>query len=233
MESTRKKQLNRMFNPRGLAFFGGIASPGAFGNLIALSQIRYGYKGKLYPISPRGGDIAGHKIFKNLDEVKGPIDLACVSVPARAVPEVLQDCLAHGVTGVQVHSSGFAETGKIEGIELQKEIVRIARQGLRIVGPNCFGLHSPKGGITLLPGSDFNKEPGPAALISQSGGDGKPGRSKRGNRCGDHPAKNARPLPIPWFSSVQQCAKGPARHQPCGCAGNVSRAFGCIENKNL
>lgn len=170
MEQTRKDQLDRMFNPRGLAFFGGIASPGAFGNLIALSQIRYGYKGKLYPISPKGGEIAGHKIFKSLDEVKGPIDLACVSVPARAVPEVLQDCLAHGVTGVQVHSSGFAETGKIEGIELQKEIVRIARQGLRIVGPNCFGLHSPKGGITLLPGSDFNKEPGPAALISQSGG---------------------------------------------------------------
>lgn len=170
MEQSSKDQLDRMFAPRGLAFFGGIASPGAFGNLIALSQVRYGYKGNLCPISPKGGEIAGHKIYKSLDEVKVPIDLACVSVPARAVPEVLQDCLAHEVTGVQVHSSGFAETGKIKGIELQKEIVRIARQGLRIVGPNCFGLHSPKGGITLLPGSDFSKEPGPVALISQSGG---------------------------------------------------------------
>ncbi len=170
MESTRKKQLDRMFNPRGLAFFGGIASPGTFGNLIALSQIRYGYDGNLYPISPKGGEIGGHKIFKSLDEVQGPIDLACISVPAKAVPEVLQDCLDHGVNGVQVHSSGFAETGKAEGIDLQKQIVHIARQGLRIVGPNCFGLHSPKGRITVLPGSDFNKEPGPVALISQSGG---------------------------------------------------------------
>lgn len=170
MENKRKDQLDRMFNPRGLAFFGGIASPGAFGNLIALSQIHYGYKGSLYPISPKGGEIAGHKIYKNLDAVEGPVDLACVSVPARAVPEVLQDCLDHGVNGVQVHSSGFAETGKEEDIELQREIVRIARQGLRIVGPNCFGLHSPKGGITVLPGSDFSKEPGSVALISQSGG---------------------------------------------------------------
>ncbi|MEN8243914.1 MAG: CoA-binding protein [Thermodesulfobacteriota bacterium] len=170
MNHTKKDQLDRMFNPKGLAFFGGIASPGAFGNLIALSQIRYGYKGSLYPISPKGGKIAGHKIYKSLDEVPGPVDLACVSVPARAVPEVLQDCLDHGVNGVQVHSSGFAETGKDEGIELQREIVRIARQGLRIVGPNCFGLHSPKGGITVLPGSDFSKEPGSVALISQSGG---------------------------------------------------------------
>jgi len=170
MENTRQKQLDRMFNPRGIAFFGGIATPGAFGNMIALSQIRYGYKGNLYPISSKGGEIAGHKIFKSLDEVKGPVDLACVSVPALAVPIVLRDCLDHGVNGVQVHSSGFAETGKREGIELQEEITQIARQGLRIVGPNCFGLHSPKGGITVLPGSDFSKEPGHVALISQSGG---------------------------------------------------------------
>ena len=170
MEKTKKDQLDRMFNPRGLAFFGGIASPMAFGHLIALSQIRYGYKGNLYPISPKGGEIAGHKIFKSLDEVQGPIDLACVSVPARAVPEVLQDCLNHGVNGVQVHSSGFAETGKREGVELQKKLDQIAREGLRIVGPNCFGLHCPKGGITLLPGSDFSKAPGPVALVSQSGG---------------------------------------------------------------
>ena len=153
-------QLERMFTPRGVAFFGGIASPGAFGNLIALSQIRYGYKGNLYPISPKGGEIGGHKIYKSLSAVEGPVDLACVSVPARAVPEVLQECLDHRVNGVQVHSSGFAETGTEEGIELQKKIVRVARQGLRIVGPNCFGLHSPKGGITVLPGSDFSKEPG-------------------------------------------------------------------------
>ena len=170
MDHMGKDQLDRMFNPRGLAFFGGIATPGAFGNLIALSQVRYGYRGNVYPVSPQGGEIAGHKIYKSLNEVKGPVDLACISVPARAVPDVLQDCLDHGVNGVQVHSSGFAETGRQEGLELQEKLVRIARQGLRIVGPNCFGLHSPKGGITVLPGSDFSREPGPVALISQSGG---------------------------------------------------------------
>ena len=170
MENKNREALDRMFCPRGIAFFGGISSPGAFGNMIALSQIRYGYKGDLYPISPKGGEIAGHKIFKSLDEVQGPVDLACVSVPAKAVPAVLQDCLEHGVNGAQVHSSGFAETGRTEDIERQKQIVRIARRGLRIVGPNCFGLHSPKGGITILPGSDFSKEPGPLSLISQSGG---------------------------------------------------------------
>ena len=170
MDQEKQRALDRIFNPRGMALFGGIGTPGAFGYLIALSNIRYGYKGALYPISPKGGEIAGQRIFKSLDEVDGPVDLASISVPARAVPAVLRDCLKHGVAGAQVHSSGFAEVGTPEGLALQQEIVGIAQQGLRIVGPNCFGIHCPRGGITLLPGSNFAKEPGDVAFISQSGG---------------------------------------------------------------
>ncbi len=170
MKPEERQQLDRMFNPRGFALFGGISTPISFGQLILLSQIRYGFKGRLYPISPRGGEIAGLKIYKSLEEVEGPIDLASVSVPARAVPGILRDCLNNGVAGVQIHSSGFVETGEEEGAALESEILRIAANGIRVVGPNCFGIHNPRGGITLLPGFDFSREPGPVAMISQSGG---------------------------------------------------------------
>jgi acyl-CoA synthetase (NDP forming) len=159
-----------MFSPRGIAFFGGVNTPASFGHLVLLSQMRYGYQGRLYPVSEKGGTVAGVPILKSLAEADGPVDLAAVSVPASAVPEVLRQCLANGVAGVQVHSSGFGETGEAEGRRLQDELKAIANQGLRIIGPNCFGLHSPAGGITVLPGSDFSKEPGGLALISQSGG---------------------------------------------------------------
>ncbi len=170
MEIEERRQLDRIFNPRGMALFGGISNPGAFGYLVALSQIRYGYRGNLYPISSKGGEIAGRRIYRSLDEVDGPVDLASISVPAKAVPGILRDCLKHGVAGAQVHSSGFAELGDSEGIALQEEVIQIAQKGLRIVGPNCFGIHCPRGGITLLPGYDFPKEPGSVAFISQSGG---------------------------------------------------------------
>ena len=58
-----------MFAPRGIAVFGGISRPGAFGNLIALSLIRYGYPGKLYPISSKGGELNGLPIYKHLEDV--------------------------------------------------------------------------------------------------------------------------------------------------------------------
>jgi len=170
MIEKKSNPLDRIFAPRGIAVFGGISRPGAFGNLIALSLIRYGYSGKLYPISSKGGELNGHIIYKCIEEVDGPVDLASISVPAKFVPDILRSCLRHGVTGAQIHSSGFAEIGSPEGLALQEEVAAIAREGIRIVGPNCFGIHSPRGGITLLPGSDFSRKPGSVALLSQSGG---------------------------------------------------------------
>lgn len=170
MEPDAKEKLDRLFNPRGLAFFGGAAKPASFGYLVMAGQVRYGYSGGIYPISEHGDQALGYPIYKSLSEVPGPVDLASISLPARAVPAVLQECLDHGVAGVQIHSSGFAETGEEEGIALQEEIVKFSKKGLRVLGPNCFGIHCPKGGITVLPGSDFSKESGSTAFISQSGG---------------------------------------------------------------
>lgn len=170
MIKEKQEQLNRMFNPRGLALFGGAGTDGSFGHRTIQSQILYGYKGNLYPISKNGGEISGFKVYKKLSDIKDPVDLAMLSVPAKAVPGILRQCLAHGLAGVQIHSSGFSETGTETGKKLEAEIAEIAAKGLRVVGPNCFGIHSPGGGFTILPGYRLSKKPGPVALISQSGG---------------------------------------------------------------
>jgi acyl-CoA synthetase (NDP forming) len=159
-----------MLHPGGLAVFGAVHEPGKFGHMILQSLLRYGYGGTLYPIHSGGGEVLGLKVYPSLEAVPGPVDLACVCVPADAVPGVLRVCAARGVAGAEILSSGFAETGTPEGKALQAEIVGIARTGIRILGPNCFGAHCPKGGITILPGFDFAREPGTVAFMSQSGG---------------------------------------------------------------
>ena len=46
-----------------------------------------------------------------------------------------------------VISGGFAETGP-EGVRLQQHIVDTARSGgLRLVGPNCFGIINTRNGL--------------------------------------------------------------------------------------
>jgi acyl-CoA synthetase (NDP forming) len=170
MNIKKRQALDRMFHPRGIAVFGAVHEAGKFGHMVIQSLVHYGYKGRIYPIHAGSEKVMGLKVFKNLMEVEGPVDLACVCVPADKVPGVLQDCLRHGVAGAQIISSGFAETGEAHGKDLQEEVSRISLKGLRVLGPNCFGAHCPAGGITILPGFDFSKNPGPVSLISQSGG---------------------------------------------------------------
>jgi len=74
------------------------------------------------------------------------------------------------VRGAEVFTAGFAETGDARAMALERELALIARRGIRIIGPNCFGIYCPASGLTLLPGGDFPRESGPVAFISQSGG---------------------------------------------------------------
>jgi acyl-CoA synthetase (NDP forming) len=166
----QREKLDCMFHPRGVAVFGAVHEPAKFGHMMLQTLIRYGYSGRLYPVQSQGGEVYGLRVYRSLGEVEGPVDLACVCVPAAGVPGVLRECLARGVAGAQVLTSGFAETGEAEGMALQRELTEIASRGIRVLGPNCFGAHVPRGGITLIPGYDFAKDAGPVALISQSGG---------------------------------------------------------------
>ncbi len=157
-----------MCHPRGIAIFGS-AKMGSFACSITASHILYGYKGKIYPVSKSGDTIGDVKVIRSLSEADGPVDLAIIAVPAPAVLDVMMECQAHGVAGVTIQTSGFAETGA-DGVAVQDEIAEIARQGLLTIGPNCFGIHCPKGGLTYLPGVDYQKSPGNVGLVFQSGG---------------------------------------------------------------
>lgn len=170
MTRAERNRIDRMLHPRGVAVFGGVHEPGKFGHMILQSLLRYGYGGGLYPIHPGQGEVFGLKVYPSLEKVPGPVDLACVCVPAEAVPAVIRECANRGVAGAEILSSGFSETGTPAGKALQEEVVRISGSRIRVLGPNCFGAHCPGGGITLLPGFDFSKAPGSVAFISQSGG---------------------------------------------------------------
>jgi acyl-CoA synthetase (NDP forming) len=99
----------------------------------------------------------------------GPVDYVVSCVPAWQTPELLEDCRASGVKVVQLYMAGFSETGQGEGIELQKQLVEMARRGrLRLIGPNCMGVYCPSSGMSFS--LDFPREPGNIGLLCQSGG---------------------------------------------------------------
>lgn len=170
MTGDTSEGLKRIFEPESIAVIGVATEGFGFGRGILISLLAYGYTGKIYPVNPKGGVTHGLTIYRSVEEIPGRIDLGIIAVPAHKVPEAVEACRKKGAAGVEILSSGFRESGTPEGIELEERIAGIAAEGIRIIGPNCFGVYSPRGGLTFLPGPDLSRETGPVAFISQSGG---------------------------------------------------------------
>jgi len=159
--------LDFIFYPTSVAVAG--ASPGKSGQLLLDGVLASGYKGKVYALNPRGEEVSGLKAYASLKDIPGPVDYLVCCIPAPAVPQLIRDCAAKGVTVVSVFTAGFSESGTEEGRRLEAELSRLARAtGVRIIGPNCLGVYSPK--VKLSFTSDFPTDNGKVALICQSGG---------------------------------------------------------------
>jgi len=161
--------MKAFFQPDSIAVIGASEALSSFGARYILALHDIGYEGAIYAVNHSGNQVLGRKIHRSILDVQEKIDLACISVPARFVPGVLRECVKKDVKAAIVLSAGFRESGE-EGRRLEEEIVEIARQGIRVMGPNCFGTYCPAGKITVVPGGSFPRQAGGTALFAQSGG---------------------------------------------------------------
>ena len=160
-----------LFDPRSIAIVGASNDPTKYGGRTYFALKDRGYRGKLYAVNPRATDIDGQRAFESVRDIPEEIDMAIVAVGAPFVVQAIADCAEKGVRAVQILTAGFSETGSPEGTLWENQIAEIAREnGMRIVGPNCFGIYSPESALSVLPGPDFPKEGGPVGILSQSGG---------------------------------------------------------------
>ena len=161
--------LTPFFNPCGVVLIGASREPAKLGYGLARNLVRSGYPGAIHFVNPKGGQLFGREICRQVQDIPDPVDLAVILAPAGAVPAALDDCGKRGIKAAIVASGGFRETGT-EGAALEAECMRVAGQyGMRLIGPNCIGLLD-----THLPlDTTFLQPPGPQAgeiaFISHSG----------------------------------------------------------------
>lgn len=161
-----KNVLNKMLRPKSVAVIGASATPGKIGYTVIKNLQEGGYKGKIYPINNNTPEILGLKAYANVTDVPGEVDSAIITVPAKYMSEVTEECGKKGVKGLIVITSGFSEVGRKD---LEDEMLAIAAQyGMRILGPNIVGSlsNSDKFNGSFAPGLPF---PGKASLVTQSG----------------------------------------------------------------
>jgi acyl-CoA synthetase (NDP forming) len=159
--------MRRLFEPRTIAVAGMSTSRVGPVNRYVAGLRGYGFDGRIYALHPQADVIDGVPAFRSLADMPEPIDYTYIAVPASAVGEVLRGG-AGKVGFAQIMTSGFAEESA-EGAKREAELVAIAREGgIRLLGPNCLGTHSPRGRITFVEGADTT--PGTVGVVSQSGG---------------------------------------------------------------
>jgi acyl-CoA synthetase (NDP forming) len=165
-EAPAVERFAPLFAPKTVAVLGASTSSTTIANTFIRRMKDYGYAGALYPIHPKAREVEGLPCYASLAETPEPVDYAYVAIGARSIPEALRK--ANGrVRFAQVISSGFGEVA--EGAALQEKLVGDAHAGgCRVLGPNCLGLYSPRGGVTFSAGAP--RELGSVGVVSQSGG---------------------------------------------------------------
>ncbi|MFJ6791863.1 bifunctional acetate--CoA ligase family protein/GNAT family N-acetyltransferase [Streptomyces angustmyceticus] len=170
------RSVQRLLAPGSVAVIGVGRAPGGVGRTALRSLLDSGFTGRVHAVNhafPEGmqrlrpEDVPA---VRALREIPDPVDLAVIAVPADRVPDVVRDCGEHGVQGVLILSSGYAEAGP-EGRERQRALLRQARSyGMRLIGPNAFGLINTAPDVRLnaslaprMPGA------GRIGLFTQSG----------------------------------------------------------------
>ena len=162
------KDLNKMFKPESVAVIGASNTPGKVGYIIVDNLINDGFKGEIYPVNPKGGEILGKKAYKNITEIPGDVDLAIITIPSPLVNPAVKECGEKGVKNMVVITAGFKEVGG-EGAKLEAELTALGEEyGINIIGPNSLGItdsHTPLNGSF----SQMMPPTGNIAFISQSG----------------------------------------------------------------
>ncbi len=155
-----------LFEPRSIAIIGASHDSKKIGHTILNNLISGGYKGKVFPVNPSGGEILGMPVYKSVLDINEDIDVVSLAIPARFCVDAVRECAKKGVKYIQIISSGFSEIGNDKE---EREIVRLASEaGVRVMGPNTFGMYSAEVSMNLTFSATPIKEGG-VAILTQSG----------------------------------------------------------------
>ncbi len=165
-KENKEQSIRYLFEPRGVAVIGASHTKGKIGHALCFNILEGSYKGKLFPINPKGGTILGQEVYGDIQDVPDIVDVAAIAVPAKYVVPAVESCGKKGVKHLLVISSGFSEIGNNEE---ERRIVALARNyGMRVLGPNIFGLYSAASSMNAT-FSASKIQPGHVAILTQSG----------------------------------------------------------------
>ncbi len=156
------RNLDHLFDPGSVAVFGASPRPGSVGATVLHNLRSAGFAGPIHAVNPNHTVIDGLPCFARAADLPAPPDLAVVCTPPPTVPALIAEIAALGTRAAIVLTAGLDRTTTQQMLDAARP------QLLRILGPNCIGLMSPK----LKLNASFAHTtalPGELAFVTQSG----------------------------------------------------------------
>ena len=166
---TINRSLSKFFSPQSVAVIGASASKGRPGNTVIRNLRENGYKGKIYPVNPKGGRIEGREVYRTIRDLPEALDLAVIILPAAETPKAVRECGLKKIATAILVAGGFAEVDHA-GEGLQRELALAVKEtGVRVLGPNTAGHISTPDDFTssFFPLGKIPK--GPISYVAQTG----------------------------------------------------------------
>jgi acyl-CoA synthetase (NDP forming)/GNAT superfamily N-acetyltransferase len=155
--------LRHVLAPESVVVIGAGRQQATAGRAI-LENIRAGgYAGRVYAVNPRARQIGGQRCLSSVLDLPEPVDLAVIAVPAAAVLDAAELCGQRGVRSLVVVTSGLTVAARADLLAVCR------RHGMRLVGPDCFGVAVPGIGLNATFAASQPRN-GVAGLVMQSGG---------------------------------------------------------------
>jgi acyl-CoA synthetase (NDP forming)/RimJ/RimL family protein N-acetyltransferase len=156
--------LRHLFRPASVAVVGVSRQRGSVGREILHNIVAGGFPGQVYAVNPSAAEIEGIACLDSALDLPEGVDIAVIALPPGEVASAAVRCGRRGVRNLVVITSGLGTSGA--------DLIAICRRyGMRLVGPNCFGIAVPGARLNATFAA-FEPQAGAAGLVMQSGGIG-------------------------------------------------------------
>lgn len=161
-----------LFAPSSVAVIGASANPAGHAGRALTNLVKTGFPGRVLPVNPKYDELQGLRCYPDIGAIEEPPEVIYILLPAQRAVDAVRQAGKAGAKLAVVCSSGFSELGAT-GQALQAELASIADEtGIRVIGPNCIGIVSPRGRFVGAPTFNltYDQRPGGVAILSHSGG---------------------------------------------------------------
>jgi acetyltransferase len=162
------RNLEYLFAPRSVAIIGASDRAHSVGATVTRNLLNGSFRGPISLVNARHDCVAERPAHRSVATLPEAPDLAVICTPASTAPSLISELGERGTKAAVVISSGL-DAQSAAGGSIQEQMLAAAKPNLlRVLGPNCIGLLSPRIGLNAS-FAHVDAWPGHLAFVAQSG----------------------------------------------------------------